>query len=128
MTIFHQRLVKNLKYYRKQKGLSQQKLAQACALSTNYIGEIEMARKFPSPDTMEKMIKVLDIQPETLFLEIVDHREAQPVIDKKGFIYASQLSEALIGYINESLGYYAGKKVGDLLSDHSPKEEPPLSV
>lgn len=69
MTIFHERIVRNLKYYRKLGDLSQSQLTEACSLSTNYIGEIEMGRKFPSAGTMERIVKVLGIQPETLFLE-----------------------------------------------------------
>ena len=111
MTIFHERLVANLKYYRKLRGLSQQKLAESCHLSTNYIGEIESFRKFPSPDTMVRLIRVLGIQPETLFLKLDYHSDLPEQYHHPGFSYAAQLSEALIGYINESIGYYGGKKL-----------------
>lgn len=112
MTIFHQRLVKNLKYYRRLRGLSQSQLAAACSLSANYVGEIEMGRKFPSADTMERMVKVLEIQPESLFLEMKEQNTLGG-FQNQNSAYASQLSQALIGYINESLGYYAGKKIED---------------
>ena len=121
MTIFHERLVENLKYYRKTRGLSRQKLAAACQLSTNYIGEIESARKFPSPETMVRLIRVLGVQPEVLFLKINTHQKnMQEQDDQSEFSYAQQLSEALIGYINESIGSYAGKKLDLDINENKP--------
>lgn len=116
MTIFHERLVKNLRYYRKLRGLSQYQLAEACCLSANYVGEIEMGKKFPSANTMEKIVDVLGIQPENLFLEAPYCNDKAPTAVVSS--YASQLSEALIGYINESLSYYGGLVNNNEKKDH----------
>ena len=43
------------------------KLAEYCKTSPSYIGEIEIGRKFPSTEMIEKIAKVLRIQPYHLF-------------------------------------------------------------
>jgi transcriptional regulator with XRE-family HTH domain len=48
-------------------GLSQAKLAERSGLSTQYIAMIELARKFPSPEMLEKIAKALEIDPPELF-------------------------------------------------------------
>lgn len=45
----------NVKYYRKQLRLSQEKLAELSGLSTNYIGEIERTNRKVTIDTIEKV-------------------------------------------------------------------------
>ena len=110
MTIFHERLVKNLKYFRRLRNLSQSQLAKACGLTANYIGEIEIGRKFPSADTMEKIVKVLNIQPETLFSQI-NHDDIAAGFHAGSSSYASQLGQVVLSYINESLGTYKAQKI-----------------
>lgn len=110
MTIFHERLVKNLKYFRRLRNLSQSQLAEACGLTANYIGEIEIGRKFPSADTMEKIVKVLNIQPETLFSQI-NHDDIAAGFHARSSSYASQLGQVVLSYINESLGTYKAQKI-----------------
>jgi len=60
-------LSKNIKYYRKQKRLSQSQLAEKCETSTNYIATIETGKKYPSPKTLEKIASALDIEAIDLF-------------------------------------------------------------
>ncbi len=110
MTIFHERLVKNLKYFRRLRNLSQSQLAEACGLTANYIGEIEIGRKFPSADTMEKIVKVLNIQPETLFSQI-NHDDIAAGFHARSSSYASQLGQVVLSYINESLSTYKAQKI-----------------
>ena len=57
----------NLKKFRKKEKLSQMKLAEYCNASTGYISEIEIGRKFPSADMIEKIAKALSIEPYHLF-------------------------------------------------------------
>jgi transcriptional regulator with XRE-family HTH domain len=75
----------NLKKFRKQKGLSQMKLAARCNTSTSYIGEIEIGNKFPSITMIEKIANALQIQPHFLFLteqasDINEQVHLQPTI------------------------------------------------
>lgn len=42
-------------------------LAERCGLSTNYIGQIEMGRRLPSFEGIEKLAEALHIEPYLLF-------------------------------------------------------------
>ena len=59
--------IQNLKEFRKKEGLSQMKMAENCGSSVGYIGEIEIGRKFPSVEMIEKIAKILRIEPYHLF-------------------------------------------------------------
>jgi len=61
--------IHNVKFYRKKAELSQQQLAEKCALATNYVSEIETGKKFPSVETIEKIAKNLDIPAYLLFAD-----------------------------------------------------------
>jgi len=56
-----------LKEYRKKEGLSQMKLAEYCDTAPSYIGDIEIGRRFPSIDMIEKIAGVLKIEPYHFF-------------------------------------------------------------
>ena len=66
MTLKHI-FIRNLKEFRKNEGFSQMKLAELCNSSPSYIGEIEIGRKFPSTEMIEKIAEVLRIEPYHLF-------------------------------------------------------------
>ena len=57
----------NLKKHRKNRGVSQMALAELCDSSANYIGEIEMGRRIPSFEKIEKIAAALCIMPSELF-------------------------------------------------------------
>ena len=59
--------IRNLKEFRKNEGLSQMKLAEYCNTATSYIGDIEIGRRFPSIDLIEKIAVVLRIEPYQFF-------------------------------------------------------------
>ena len=61
--------IQNLKYYRKQAGLTQEKLAEKIGMSTSYIGDMEARERFPSAETIDKLADALDIPVSTLFGE-----------------------------------------------------------
>lgn len=58
----------NVKFYRKQLNLSQEKLAELSDLSTNYIGDIERTNRKVTVDTIEKIAKGLNIDPSLLLV------------------------------------------------------------
>lgn len=60
-------LATNLKFYRKRNNLTQSQLAEKCGTSTNYIATIETGKKYPSPNTLEKIAKALKIDAIDLF-------------------------------------------------------------
>ena len=67
--ILQQIFIANLKKYRKLRGISQMTLSGLCNMAGNYIGQIEMGRRIPSFDKIEKIAKVLKIPPGWLFMD-----------------------------------------------------------
>ena len=59
--------IQNLREFRRKEGLSQMKLAEYCNTAASYIGEIEIGRRFPSMEMIEKMADVLRIEPYHFF-------------------------------------------------------------
>lgn len=60
--------ISNLKKYRGELELSQMKLAEKIGTSTSYIGEIEIGKKFPSIEMVQKIADALDVPPFKLFM------------------------------------------------------------
>jgi transcriptional regulator with XRE-family HTH domain len=60
-------VIDNIKRIRKEKGISQEKLAEACNTATSYIGLMEIYKNVPKLSTIERIAKALDIDPLMLF-------------------------------------------------------------
>lgn len=67
MTEVQEILARNIKYYRKLKGYTQEQLAEKTKISTNYIGTIEIGKKYPSPQTLEKLSVALEVSALNFF-------------------------------------------------------------
>ena len=59
--------ISNMKRFRKQKHITQEKLAEMCETDTCYIGQIETFRRFPSIQLIEKISNALEVEPWVLF-------------------------------------------------------------
>jgi transcriptional regulator with XRE-family HTH domain len=60
--------IANLKKIRKERGFSQMTLSEKCGTTSNYIGQIEMGRRIPSFEKIEKIAAALEIPIYELFL------------------------------------------------------------
>jgi transcriptional regulator with XRE-family HTH domain len=60
-------LAANLKENRRKKGLTQEKLSEQADISLQYLAMLELARKFPSGEMLERLANALDIEPHQLF-------------------------------------------------------------
>jgi transcriptional regulator with XRE-family HTH domain len=58
-----------LRKFRNSRGFSQMKLAELCNTAPNYIGEIEIGRRFPSLKLIEKIGNALNVEPYRFFLD-----------------------------------------------------------
>ena len=67
--------VNNMKKRRKQLGFTQEKLAELCNTDPCYIRQIEIGRRFPSIDYIERIAKALNIPPFRLFYDESDTKE-----------------------------------------------------
>jgi transcriptional regulator with XRE-family HTH domain len=73
MTNIRDVLAANLKGFRQARGWSQALLAEKAKTSTNYIGMLENAIKFPSSEMIQKLAFALGIDPTDLFAREIDH-------------------------------------------------------
>ena len=60
-------VIDNIRRIRKEKGISQEKLAEACDTSASYIGLMEIYRNVPKLSTIERIAHALDVDPLALF-------------------------------------------------------------
>lgn len=52
----------NLRKIRRKRGLTQEKLAEKVDMSLQYLALLELGRKFPSGEMLERLAKALDIE------------------------------------------------------------------
>jgi transcriptional regulator with XRE-family HTH domain len=60
-------LAKNMKLNRRKIGLTQATLAEKADITTQYIAMIEVCKKFPTPEILERIAKALEIETYQLF-------------------------------------------------------------
>lgn len=61
------RLGQRIKYLRKAKNITQERLAELVNMDITSLSKIETGRNYPQPDTIEKIAKALDIEIFKLF-------------------------------------------------------------
>jgi len=78
---FQELFIINLKDLRKIRKISQSRLAGLCGSTQAYIAEIEVGKKFPSPDMIERIASALDIESYCLFQDkaIADGKTLTPL-------------------------------------------------
>ena len=64
--VLYKKLGKNIKYFRKERELTQEELAEKVGVSLEFIGRIEIATSKPSLDTLFKIAKALNVEPYEL--------------------------------------------------------------
>ena len=82
-------LATNLKRARLNRGLSQLALANEAGMAHNFINDIEHEKKWASPETLERLCKVLGVKPHHLFVP-----EDDPIIERDSVV-ASALEEVM---------------------------------
>jgi transcriptional regulator with XRE-family HTH domain len=97
--------IQNLKEFRKKEGLSQMKLAEYCNTAHSYIGEIEVGRKFPSMELIEKIAIILKIEPYLFFKSRTGNsalNEIEKGNTRMSFSAKKQLQKQVKEHINQS--------------------------
>ncbi|MDR1931196.1 MAG: helix-turn-helix domain-containing protein [Spirochaetales bacterium] len=92
-------LAENIKIARNRLGLSQARLAEICELSTSFVGEIELGKKFPSAQNFERLSEALGLRPYQLLYE----KEEWEIYDKYDNIadMKTELKEKLNALLEE---------------------------
>jgi len=62
-------LAKNIKNFREILSISQMELAEKVGCSPTLIGKIEIMKRFPSADSLNRIAKALKVSPADLFLD-----------------------------------------------------------
>jgi transcriptional regulator with XRE-family HTH domain len=70
----------NMKKYRKHSGFTQEKLAEMCNTDPCYIRQIEIGRRFPSLEYIERIANALNIAPFYLFFDDTKVENIMPII------------------------------------------------
>jgi len=60
-------LARNIKENRRKCGFSQEKLAEKAGISTPFVAMIEVSRKFPTPDVLDRIAGALNVKTWQLF-------------------------------------------------------------
>jgi transcriptional regulator with XRE-family HTH domain len=101
----------NMKKYRKERQISQMKLAEMLNTSTSYIGEIEINNRVPSMAMVERIAKALKIEPYRLFMDDksrkgVKIQKTNQYLDNLTATERQDLSENLNSIINDMVEKY----------------------
>jgi transcriptional regulator with XRE-family HTH domain len=62
-------VARNLRVLRKQKGFTQEELADSAGINRNYVGQIEREEKSPTVDTLEKLANALKANADDFFVQ-----------------------------------------------------------
>lgn len=90
--------IKNLKYYRNEKKISQEKLAESCDYATGTIGCIECGRTLPSFEMIDKIASALGVHPADLFL-----RNASSTVRNTKSVLKTKLLPQIEDFIEKEL-------------------------
>jgi transcriptional regulator with XRE-family HTH domain len=60
-------LALNLKEHRQRCGFTQEKLAEKAGISANYLSMVEVSKKFPTPEMLDRLANALKIETFQLF-------------------------------------------------------------
>ena len=72
----------NMKENRRKNGFSQERLAEKAGISTPFIAMIEVSRKFPTPEVLDKIAEALNIKTWQLFAVAPDPEDAMERLHK----------------------------------------------
>jgi transcriptional regulator with XRE-family HTH domain len=59
-------VARNLRQFRRERGLSQEELAARADLNRNYVGMVEREQNSPTVDVLEQLARALDIEASEL--------------------------------------------------------------
>jgi transcriptional regulator with XRE-family HTH domain len=99
-------LAQNLKINRRRCGLTQEKLAEKAGISAHYLAMVEVARKFPTPEMLDRLAKALDIETYKLFEMSPTPQEALTQLRQD---IVREIEHLVVKAIKETLGEYKDK-------------------
>lgn len=101
--------INNLKFYRKEKRMTQNELTLAIDKSYNYINSVEQGKMMPSFDVIEQICEVLQIKPVQLFDEQASPENIK-AFNKEDYI--NGISEKLFDKLKTLISYEIRNTIG----------------
>ncbi len=83
-------LGEKIKRLRKERGYTQEQFAEMIDISSRNVSNIEQGLSFPKPETLEKIVKSLDITIDKLFIS--DHIKPKEELIKEINMYICKIS------------------------------------
>ncbi|MDE6138479.1 MAG: helix-turn-helix domain-containing protein [Candidatus Gastranaerophilales bacterium] len=87
----------SVKELRKEKGLTQEKMAESIGLEPNGLAQIESGRKFVSADVMSRLCEAFNVAPSVLFTP-----KPRVILDEH-INYEKEIARLLPGFSQEKL-------------------------
>lgn len=94
-------VIDNIKRIRKEKGITQEQLAEACNTATSYIGLMEIYKNVPKLSTIERIATALGVEPQILFQKPELDKESENKIEKIKDAVMSALEKELVHSLRE---------------------------
>ncbi len=101
--------INNLKFYRKEKRMTQNELTLAIDKSYNYINSVEQGKMMPSFDVIEQICEVLQIKPVQLFDEQASPENIK-AFNKEDYI--NGISDKLFDKLKTLISYEIRNTIG----------------
>ncbi|MBQ0050604.1 MAG: helix-turn-helix transcriptional regulator [Treponema sp.] len=94
----------NLRKFRKEKGLSQEQLAEKTGVSAKHIGALETGISFVSSDLLEKFAELFDIPVSNFFMERTEilPNDYSSLMKELDLIISQKMTQATNIIINET--------------------------
>lgn len=96
----------NLKFYRKQCGLSQEQLAEKAKVSAKHIGALETGISFVSAELLQSFSEILNVPVSDFFIvspeEKTDRQKDSGLIEEINKIVSKKMDEAISVIVNET--------------------------
>ena len=98
----------NLKEYRRKSGFTQEKLAEKAGISANYLSMVEISRKFPTPEMLDRLAQALNIQTFQLFDPSTTPNGAllhleQAIVENIEMVIRTTIKQDIISEINKTV-------------------------
>lgn len=96
-------VIDNIKRIRKEKGITQEQLAEACNTATSYIGLMEIYKNIPKLSTIERIANALNVEPQVLFQNIEKNSTSEKKIESIKNNVISAMEKELVRSLRENL-------------------------
>ncbi|HBG65114.1 MAG TPA: hypothetical protein DDW78_01425 [Treponema sp.] len=95
-------VIDNIKRIRKEKHISQERLAEYCETSASYIGLMETYKNVPKLSTIERIADALNVPPQELFREDADAAEAEERT-RRSAVFREKLKSSILKEMDQKL-------------------------